>query len=227
MSLSIGGVKIVPGTVVAVLTSPNVKKVGDIFEVRGDLILRHGYNLESILQMARKLLPVILTVRDPKEGGEHIDNRLEVILEHIPFADVLDVEIRNARNFRHIFNAKPVILSYHSFRGIPRDIEDKVKKGFNEGADIVKVAVVTETQKDIVKLCLLTKKMSEMGLKIATLGMGKLAFISRVVLPLFGSLLVYGSVDKPTAPGQPSAEVLKRILKPLKLDELENHTKLF
>jgi 3-dehydroquinate dehydratase-1 len=46
---------------------------------------------------------------------------------------------------------------------------------------------------------------------LVTLGMGPYGPLTRIVLPAAGSLLTYGSVGRPTAPGQLSVAEIRRL----------------
>jgi 3-dehydroquinate dehydratase-1 len=56
---------------------------------------------------------------------------------------------------------------------------------------------------------LLAATLAQRTAGVVTLGMGPWGPLTRVVLPAAGSLLTYGSVGRPTAPGQVSVAELR------------------
>jgi 3-dehydroquinate dehydratase-1 len=84
-----------------------------------------------------------------------------------------------------------------------------VRKSAAAGADIVKIATHLRGAQDLAVLLLL-----QGGAKVplATMGMGPLGKVSRLVLAAAGSRLNYGYLDKPQVKGQwPALELVRRI----------------
>jgi 3-dehydroquinate dehydratase-1 len=71
------------------------------------------------------------------------------------------------------------------------------------GADIVKIAVKTETVAEVSRLLALLEDASG---PLAVMGMGALGRASRLLFAKAGSVLNYGWLDKPQVPGQWSAK---------------------
>jgi 3-dehydroquinate dehydratase type I len=88
-------------------------------------------------------------------------------------------------------------------------------KGKSLGADIIKIAVVANNNDDLTRLVTFTLKHRSEGL--ITMAMGDIGLPSRVINPIFGSLITYGYVNKPSAPGQLSIRELMDIFKLLKI----------
>jgi len=107
---------------------------------------------------------------------------------------------------------KKVIISYHNFKETPPDqqLVKLIRKGKAKGGDIIKLAVMSRTEEDVTRLLGLTYQHRDDH--IITISMGKKGRISRIVAPLFGSLLTYGYVDSPIAPGQLSIGELKKMM---------------
>jgi 3-dehydroquinate dehydratase type I len=198
----------------------------DLIELRVDMFkdteMKH---IEEIFNIAKEKFKksIIATVRDVKEGGQkELADRLDIYKTVIPLSDLIDIEINSedaivevkklCRNYKKI-----LIGSYHNFEIMP-DIEflDNIfLKGKSLGADIIKIAVVANNNDDLTRLVTFTLKHRSEGL--ITMAMGDIGLPSRVINPIFGSLITYGYVNKPSAPGQLSIRELMDIFKLLKI----------
>jgi len=192
----------------------------DLVETRVDLY--NSTKVEYVLNSLKKTkqisrLPIISTIRRPEDGGEKpIDNksRLELFRAIIPLVDCVDTEIDSPITDEVVRLAKKrkkkVIISYHNFKETPPDhqLVKLIRRGKLKGGDIIKLAVMGRQEDDIFRLLRLTHLYKDENL--ITISMGKKGRISRIVAPLFGSLLTYGYVDLPIAPGQFSIGELKK-----------------
>jgi 3-dehydroquinate dehydratase-1 len=109
---------------------------------------------------------------------------------------------------------KPVIGSYHDFATTPpRAVLAKViARGWQSGADIVKLATRLNTAADL-RLLLGLLKRSTVQRPLCVIGMG--APEARLALARAGSCLAYGFLGKSAAPGQLScAEVWRQLRNP-------------
>ena len=79
--------------------------------------------------------------------------------------------------------------------------------------DIVKIIVTPQNEEDILELIEFTHAIKK---PLCTGVMGARFRYARVILPLFGSFLVYCSVGSPTAAGQYSVDEFIRIMDSLK-----------
>jgi 3-dehydroquinate dehydratase I len=184
----------------------------DLVEVRLDCLEGRGSGLRDAL--AKIKLPLILTARHPREGGAGRlgdAGRAALLEAHLPSAAFVDVEIRSAARFRILLasakrNGVGTILSFHDFKRTPpaARLRLKLREALRHGADIAKIAV---TLRDVRDLSALMSFQAGCG-KLATMGMGPLGKVSRLVLPLAGSRLVYGYLDRPQVDGQWPAEEL-------------------
>jgi 3-dehydroquinate dehydratase-1 len=95
-----------------------------------------------------------------------------------------------------------VLLSAHDFQATPaREVLlALIDRARTLGADLPKLATYAASPEDLRTLLDVTLAARDAG--VVTLGMGPFGPLSRVVLPAAGSLLTYGSVGRPTAPGQ-------------------------
>lgn len=185
----------------------------DLVEVRLDCLLREAARIPRAL--ARIKLPIILTARHPGEGGSGrlSDRQRAALLEPLlPHAAYVDVEIRNAGRLADVLrrarrSGVRTILSFHDFRHTPsvERLRAKLREGVRAGAAVVKIATVTRDARDLAALLSLQ---AAGGARLATMGMGPLGKVSRLVLPLAGSRLVYGYLDRPQVGGQWPARLL-------------------
>lgn len=198
-------------------------KDADVIEIRADGLKiqppsGHKYRAE-IKRLLKNVsiqtdLPVILTLRNEKEGGVFTGSEAEraaCVKETMKLADAIDIELRMEEKKREEImkeakkNRIPVILSYHDLNKTPE--EDAMKAILEEesgaGAGIAKLAVKANSMEDVLKLLKVTREMSsKLSIPLCTISMGELGKISRIAAPLFGSAISYGYVARETAPGQ-------------------------
>lgn len=184
----------------------------DAVEVRVDL-LKPGPGLEDV---ARLPFPVILTVRHPGEGGGAgipEARRRELYLALLPAAAALDIELRSVRTMSGVLDQarrarKAVILSFHDFAGTPSaaKLRGVVRRAREAGADVVKIATVTNTAAEAARLVGLMDLLP--GGPLALMGMGRWGRALRLLMVQRGSALNYGWLHRPQVPGQWSARRL-------------------
>jgi 3-dehydroquinate dehydratase-1 len=104
-----------------------------------------------------------------------------------------------------------LILSAHDFSRTPPadELAALAERGRGLGADVVKLATTTRSFSDVQTLLTVTLAQRPSG--VVTLGMGPFGPLTRIVLPAAGSLLTYGSIGRPTAPGQLSVAEIRRL----------------
>jgi 3-dehydroquinate dehydratase-1 len=153
--------------------------------------------------------PVILTVRAAAEGGRAMpeDRRRALYVAGLPHADAIDVEVASEALVRELVPAahaagRTVILSAHVLDATPPApaLEAVVARARALGADVAKLATHADTVDDVRTLLGLTLATRATG--VVTLALGPWGPLSRLCLPAAGSLLTYGFVGRPTAPGQ-------------------------
>ena len=191
----------------------------DLLEVRLDLVGVCGGDWPELCKAIQKQgRPVLLTIRDAREGGAwrgSEEERLALYLEGLHAVSAVDVEIgagimkslASAAHRRRVW----VVGSFHDFEATPTLAQLKAveKRGRRMGADVVKMAAMVNTPADLAQL--LAMPANAKG-PICVLGMGPLGSISRVTLPCAGSCLAYGSLVQATAPGQMSCRQLAKEL---------------
>ncbi len=194
------------------------KKLGaDILELRIDLL---ETDASEVLQALKKLgLPIIITNRMKQEGGaweESEDERIQKLLSLLHGADAVDIELCAAERDKVVKNArsngKTVIISTHDFQRTPENdvMLGVIRESFEAGGDIAKLAVMPRSLGDVLRLLDVT--LHSEG-KVCTIAMGNIGRYSRVIAPIYGSVMTYGYVDAPTAPGQLRVDELKYMLK--------------
>jgi 3-dehydroquinate dehydratase-1 len=148
-------------------------------------------------------------VRAADEGGEadlSDDERLAILTAIAPSVDAIDVELNAAIRDRAVALArrhdKRVILSSHDFATTPSDaaLLRTIQNGKGAGADIVKLATTATSRDDVDRLLGLLRAHRDQQLIV--IAMGAEGVVSRVLFPLFGSLLSWGFLSRQGAPGQ-------------------------
>jgi 3-dehydroquinate dehydratase-1 len=168
-------------------------------------------------------IPWIVTARHPAEGGQNamsLSARREALLELLPAAALVDVEIRSLGGMEKVLSEARkagvgIIASFHDFQKTPpaARLEDLVKQASDAGADVLKIATHTNTPGDVARLLDLLEKTP---LPLAVMGMGPLGMASRVMLAAAGSVLNYGWLHQPNVTGQWSAKELRGVLTALR-----------
>jgi len=163
--------------------------------------------------------PIVLTVRAAAEGGRALADarRTDLYAAGLPHADAIDVEIASAALVAELMPraraaGRTVILSAHFLDAPPPTAEllGLVDRAEALGADVTKLAAHARNLDDVRTLLEVTLAARARG--VATLAMGRVGAISRLCFPAAGSLLTYGSVGTPTAPGQlPVAELARLV----------------
>lgn len=224
-SLPVGPRPLVVGVVSSPITMDRLasgfRPVADVVEFRADLF---GIDLPDWLIRAGELeragMPVLFTLRHKSEGGHWYRSeaeRVAVYRQTLPFVAAIDAELR-AEGFADLAAAahgagRVVVGSHHDFRGVAsrEELLAVIDGGRANGADIVKLAVTTQSEDDLALLEGVLK--ARLEVHVCVVGMGALGPASRVRLARAGSCLTYGFVDVSNAPGQLSSEELVRKLR--------------
>jgi 3-dehydroquinate dehydratase-1 len=214
--------------IVAVIASPAdlkaaiaLKQLPDLFELRLDSLFPITSRLEK--RIFRLRAPLIITARDPREGGTgglSFEKRCELLLRFLPRAKYIDVELRSARKFKSLLaraqkNNIRRVLSYHDFQSTPtsRSLCAKARIASSLGADVFKVATRTDNPAAVARLIdFIAHK--DLYLLISAMGIGKLGAISRLLLARCGSVLNYASLGEPNVEGQLSVALLRSAIGP-------------
>lgn len=204
----------------------------DLVEWRVDYFadMRDSEKLKKVLYRVRELLgniPLVFTVRTAREGG-NAQVTAEEYLGILTAAaetgqmDLLDVEISHGDDIAFMLitlaHAKgvKVIASSHDFARTPKkeEIIMRLCKMQELEADIPKLAVMPENERDVLVLLDATLTMKELHgeTPIITMSMGDVGKVSRISGAVFGSAVTFGTVGKASAPGQIEITQLREIL---------------
>ncbi len=204
----------------------------DIVEWRADFLeeLQSEAAIEKILRLLRGLLgetPLLFTIRTKAEGGEQAVDagqyiRCNLCAVNSGYADAVDVELFQGEETvgtlmeaAHRAGVK-VIGSNHDFNGTPpcEEMVKRLRRMQELGMDAAKIAVMPNSEKDVLTLLAATQEMKERydGVPVITMSMGGQGVLSRLCGEVFGSALTFGMAGKPSAPGQIPAESLRSIL---------------
>jgi 3-dehydroquinate dehydratase-1 len=193
----------------------------DVVEIRADALRDHPARVERAMAAIR--IPVLLTVRHPAEGGIgrlSRAQRRELFLRLLPYAGLVDIELRSLAAWGDVsalarVKRVKVVVSSHHFHSTPslaRMLELE-RKAFRGGADIFKLAALAPSAQALARLLEFSAGRGP-GPR-AVMGMGAFGRVSRLALAQAGSILNYGYLDRPNAPGQWEARELKRLLRTL------------
>lgn len=173
-------------------------------------------------------IPLIFTFRSSLEGGfKEVEERIryEIIRQAIYTGEVdaADIELESSKTgIEEIKKAAedhdiPLILSYHNYHETPsvEFLFNKVREEVSRGADIAKIAVMPNSEEDVLNLLSATLKarMEMPDTPLITMSMGTLGIISRIAGGMFGSDLTFGAGEKTSAPGQIPISELRASMK--------------
>ena len=109
-----------------------------------------------------------------------------------------------------------VVLSNHDFEKTPTNEEmlKRLEKMVELGADIPKIAVMPNNNKDVLRLLDVTDtfKTNNPDMPVITMSMSGRGVVSRIAGEIFGSAITFGCARKQSAPGQIEADELERTL---------------
>jgi 3-dehydroquinate dehydratase-1 len=202
----------------------------DFLEIRLDAFADMESGMAHLVKALPQLkIPLLITARDPREGGLgslSLSQRRELLLTALPFASLLDVELRNAGALEDVLKAARaagvgIVLSAHDFSKTPTlsQLLMLKKKAMLFKPAIFKFAGMTKTTQDLSSL--LAFLAAGKKLPLAVMGMGRWGKLSRLTLGSAGSVLNYGFLDEANAPGQWPARLLKERLCEIAAGEAE------
>lgn len=203
----------------------------DLIEWRVDFF-EESDNPERVCEMlgtindSFKQIPVLFTFRTEEEGGEKsiMSEDYVKLLKEVSerrLADIVDVQVfwygEKSEDFiKELKETGAVVLaSSHHFEGTPsvREMSDALYTMENRGADIVKLAVMPQSGKDVCALLEATMERKEHSNKpMITMSMGQSGMLSRICGELTGSCVTFASGKQASAPGQIKADELKKVL---------------
>ena len=190
----------------------------DLFELRLD---RLNACLDEIQpDVARLPAPLIITARDPREGGADglsARRRRELLLEFVSRADYIDIELRAMRSFQAVLKSAAAagtrkIISFHDFKSTPSAarLDEIAANASTSGADVVKIATRTDTESQMRTLLDFYDRHRRQS-PVAAMGIGKFGRASRLELARRGAPLNYAHLGSASVPGQLSVRDLRRV----------------
>lgn len=204
----------------------------DVVEWRADWF-EHVFEIDKVLDVLKDLrealdeLPLLMTFRTSKEGGEKSIEacdyaKLNIEAAKSGYVDLIDVELFTGDEIVteiihsvHEAGVK-VIASNHDFERTPKkdDIVGRLRKMQELGADIPKIAVMPQSAKDVLTLLSATDEMvtNYADRPIITMSMAGTGVLSRLCGEVFGSALTFGAAKKASAPGQMAVNDLNTVL---------------
>jgi 3-dehydroquinate dehydratase-1 len=204
----------------------------DMVEWRADFFnyIEDIATVKAALREIRDILvdfPILFTFRSKQEGGEKEISpgyyfELNKEIAESELVDFIDVELfSNKQDIKQLIKTAHehhvlVIISNHDFEKTPpkEEIILRLQKAQELGADLPKIAVMPQTNADILTLLEATNIMNEQFAErpIITMSMGGNGVISRLAGEIFGSAVTFGSAKKASAPGQIPVKELRNVL---------------
>lgn len=172
-------------------------------------------------------LPLLATFRTKQEGGmqEFSQQEYRALMNTVltsGYIDLVDVELfLGEKLVKELIEAAHragvfVVASNHDFFKTPTKEEmiRRLCKMQELGADVLKIAVMPNTNRDVLTLLETTVEMNEVYAKkpLITMAMSGIGMISRLSGECFGSAVTFGAARKASAPGQIGVEQLREIL---------------
>lgn len=170
---------------------------------------------------------LLATFRTKQEGGEKdipVDDYRHLSRQvcESGLADMIDIEgfmqeglLSEMCGYAHdrgVF----VVGSNHDFFATPKEPEivRRLELMDKAGADLPKIAVMPQSERDVLSLLSATLRYRENGgvKPIITMSMADLGMVSRLAGGIFGSAMTFAAVNQTSAPGQIPIEELKKIL---------------
>ena len=199
----------------AALDAPSAASACDLVELRLDL-----FAAKSAPPAWAHLrgLPLLITARREDEGGaKGLDDahRLHLLETACPDAALVDIEVASIAAAVELIEkladaGTPWVASFHNFERMPdvEELREKALAAREAGAAVFKAAAMIHSPGDMARLADFQRE--DQGIPLATMGMGPMAAVSRLLCAQCGSVLNYGYLGKtPTAPGQWSAAEMK------------------
>lgn len=180
----------------------------ELVELRIDC-LRREPDLKRLL--ADRPTPVVLTIRRSADGGlwrGNEEKRLRLLREAIVAGvEYVDLEDDIAAGVPR-FGKTQRIVSYHSFKGVPDDLDERARRMREANADIVKIAAMARSVHEAARMVELVRDASGPTIGLA---MGPLGFYTRIIGAHYGAPLTYAGFnpDRIFAPGMPLFQDLR------------------
>jgi 3-dehydroquinate dehydratase-1 len=186
--------------------APDLLTVCDLAEIRLDLLTIEGWApTERPWAHLVGIVPLLFTARRKEEGGAldwDAHQRSHALKSVLDDATLIDIEVASLESMATVLEEArkrqiPCVASFHNFQSLPTDsvLEHALAAAVASPADLARLADF---------------QLKNHPLPVSTMGMGKLAPVSRLLCAQCGSILNYGYLGEiPTAPGQWDSGLLK------------------
>ena len=186
-------------------------------------------HVKSMLAELRSIIgeiPLLFTFRTKAEGGEKeiaYEQYLSLLksVAEMGLVDLIDVEVFIDNGVSVLISeiqkqGVSVVGSNHDFNKTPAK-EEIIRRLCHMqvvGVDIPKLAVMPQTEADVLTLLSATKEMTDKyaDRPIITMSMAGMGVVSRIAGEIFGSAVTFGAMHKASAPGQLEVKKLREIL---------------
>jgi len=190
----------------------------DIAEIRLDLLVAEGAGGRSKPWKHLTPTPLLFTARRVEEGGGlalDAKTRIALLLEVLDESALIDIEVASISEMKPLLEELarlqiPWIASYHDFNQLPSPaaLLHASEQAASAGAAAFKAAARLHSPADLARLA--EFQLADHPIPVATMGMGPLAAVSRLLCAQSGSVLNYGYLgETSTAPGQWDSAFLK------------------
>ena len=186
-------------------------------------------------------IPVILTIRRAKDGGNFIGGegaRINILANGLAFADVdrrrnfayvdleEDLNVPSLEEAARTFGTR-IIRSWHNLEGVDEDLAGRLKRLKRVGDELVKASVMPRSLDDVTRVYKVAKE--TMDLDKILLCMGEYGINTRILAEKLGSRITYtsaiGEEDLPlAAPGQMDPAELSELYR---FHEITSKTQVF
>ena len=208
-----------------------VPKKPDLLEWRIDFFEAIG-DSQAVIDTALAIrqaaaIPVLLTRRNATEGGQPLTIDEATVVAMYTAAcqakciELIDYELSNAaadiEALRKVSrnNGIGMIMSYHNFQMTPdaATLDEKFAAAARHGADVAKVAVMPQNDRDVLELLAATSRAREAhDLPLISMSMGGIGSLSRIMGWVYGSAATFAVGKSSSAPGQIAIEDLRTAL---------------
>jgi len=178
--------------------------------------LRTAKERKAFLSWLGRIRPraVLIATCRRQEGGGLFQGSREEQIEILAQAarsgcHWCDVEIETAKRMARgklarALSPARVMVSYHDFRGTPRNLTGIVRRLEKAGGQATKIAAQCHSVSDSMRICELGRGRRD----FVAIPMGEFGLAGRVLSPRMGSALAYAAVEQATAPGQLSLNAM-------------------
>jgi len=179
----------------------------DVVELRVDGIDRP--NLDRLRAVGPTLgKPTLLTCRSSREGGAFPgteSERLAILDRAVALGfDYVDVEIDALSSPIARRGETKLVLSHHDFQSFPPDVDGKIARALELGADVVKIAARVSSLEGALRLARAGDRAREAGKSYVPVPLGPAGTSGRILASRLGAFFTYAPLApaKATGPGQ-------------------------